>query len=119
MADISSVINSWLVYPVSKTEEWKTLRTDLDSGGLGIRRQKWQNPRYLFRLTVWYKSQTDADAFLSFFNARKGGREAFTWTPPAEIGGGPYTCIFPEDRLEMSIEGPERRVYTFTMLGTA
>jgi phage-related protein len=117
MADLDAAVNPYLVHPFHREAEWRTLATETEAGGLGIRRQKWQAPRHRFRLRVVYRTAAAAAAFEAFFAARKGGRAGFSWTCPQD--NVVYTCRFAQDRLALVWEGPERWEYGFELLGVA
>lgn len=115
MADLDSYLNAYLLEPLRLTRSWGTVRSSTDSGGLGIRRQKWQNPVTVFECTASFPDASTAAAFLGFFDGKKGGRTSFTWTCPRD--SVQYTCVFASDSLSETWEGPETWQYSFTLRG--
>lgn len=107
MADISTLVNDALEYPLQKTKQWRTASTELEGEGLPNRRAEWSAPRYLFRWELFYATKAERDAFEAFFDARKGGAGDFTWTPTAAYDGNSYTCTFASDELDLILDGPE------------
>ena len=88
------------------SSSWNTIVDEVYSGG-EQRRNLWTNPRRKWVLE-FSKDNTDSNAIMAFFNARKGKYEAFYWTWQAthpvtgEAMGGDgqqYTVRFDADEL--------------------
>ncbi len=93
-------------YQVSS--KWNTIVDDVYSGG-EQRRNLWTNPCRKWVLE-FSKDNSDTNAIMAFFNARKGRYEAFNWTWQAnhpitgeDMGGdgNNYTVRFDHDELNM------------------
>ncbi|OGI00474.1 MAG: hypothetical protein A2Y25_12045 [Candidatus Melainabacteria bacterium GWF2_37_15] len=85
---------------------WNTIIDEVYSGG-EQRRNMWTNAKKKWVLE-FDKNQTDSNAIMAFFNARKGRYEAFYWTWQAthsitgeNMGGDnqQYTVRFDHDEL--------------------
>ncbi|NTU60087.1 MAG: hypothetical protein HGA98_03395, partial [Deltaproteobacteria bacterium] len=70
MADFDT-FNAYVVEPLRLTRTWRTLRSEVDAGGLGLRRQKWQNPVTEFEVTLSFPDGVASAAFLAFFDAKR------------------------------------------------
>lgn len=114
MADLDFA-NAAIVYPLSIAPEWRTLTSEVEAGGLGIRRQLWQAPRYRFTVEARFASAAALASFTSFVATQKGARKSFTWTCPAD--GVVYTCRFAADAASVRIEGPGLWAASFELLG--
>jgi len=117
VADIDSVLNDWLVFPLDWQPSYNVLQSKSEAGGLPITRLKTLNPTYSGRLTAVFRTKADSDNFMAFFNAKKGGRTSFTWTEP--VSQTVYTCKFSASTPGYSNEGPERWIYQFSLIGVA
>jgi hypothetical protein len=107
----------YLIYPVTRSQEWHTLRTSIDNGGNPVRRQKQQVVWTRFDITLSFFFVTPADSLVAFFNAHKGGLTSFAWTLPAALGSTVYTeCVFTEDSLGEEFRGPNHWSYSLTIL---
>lgn len=93
-------------YQVSS--QWNTIIDDVYSGG-EQRRNMWSSARKKWVLE-FDKNNTDANAIMAFFNARKGRYEKFYWTwqdthpVTGENMGGDgtqYTVRFDHDELSL------------------
>lgn len=100
---------------ISRAPEYRTLVSDTDAGGLGLRRQKWQNARYRFRFTSAHESSAEAAALEAFFVAKLGSRTTFTWTNPED--GVTYTCRFASDVLPRVRTAPGLWEFDVELLG--
>jgi phage-related protein len=69
--------------------------------GAEQRQSEWDTPRRAWTLT-FLKDETDYDAFVAFFEARKGAGESFDWTDPRGVA---RRVRFLGDILEMDVEG--------------
>lgn len=107
--------NGYLVFPFAGTQEWKTLTTDVETGGLGIRRKKWANKRYRFSLLYHFPTLSAAQGFASFVDGTSGAADTFTWTNPLDAGS--YTCRVAADAVEIRWEGPNSFGAELTILG--
>jgi hypothetical protein len=102
---------------VSVAPEWRTLVSDTDAGGLGIRRQKWQTSRYRIRFTSAHASSSEAAAVVSFFNTKKGSRTSWTWLNPDD--NVTYTCRFASDELSRTRTQPGLWEFQIDLVATA
>jgi hypothetical protein len=101
---------------VSVTPGWGTLVTEVETGGLGVRRQKWQTSQYRLRFTSAHASSSEAAAVVAFFNAKKGRRTSFTFTNPED--GLTYTCRFDSDSLPRTRSAPGLWEFEVDLLAT-
>ena len=91
------------LYPVRVTPLKRVLATPKESGGLPIRRRKFQSRTYLIELRVFHEARADADALEAFVKAREDDGATFTWTNPDD--GAVYTCIVdPENPMPRRLE---------------
>lgn len=68
------------------------------------RRDLWSTPRRKWALS-FEKNQIDRDAFINFFIAQKGRKNAFNWVWDSAKGGDgqTYTVRFDTDELDFSV----------------
>ncbi len=90
-------------YVYERTPEWRTLRTEFESGRMQTR-SKWASPRRRWHLVFRNITKTEAQAIIDFFNARKGRYERFYWTCP--LDNAQYTVRFDNDALTWRVSAP-------------
>ena len=113
MSDFTGFRPQW---GISVTPEYKTLRSDTDAGGLGVRRQKWQNPRYRLRFRSVHlgaNALTEAQAVQALFTSCKGGRSTFTLT----VDSVQYTCVFAGDQFPSTLAAFRRYEFDVDLVG--
>lgn len=90
-----------LAYQVSS--QWNTI-IDETFSAKEQRRNQWTNSRKSWSLE-FDKNNTDTNAVLAFFDARKGSYEAFNWVWPTSLGGdgATYLVRFDKDTLDLSM----------------
>lgn len=113
MADLD-FINPYVVEPFRRSRVRRTLSTPLESGGLGITRQKWQGALLRFDVSVDFPTSVLLAQLDAFFETEDGARRQFTWT--AIDDGLVYTCRFAADELSTETSGPESHDASFTLL---
>ena len=89
--------------------QWNTVVDDVYSGS-EQRRNLWTNPRRKWVLE-FSKDNTNSNAIMAFFNARKGRYEAFNWiwqenhsVTGESIGGDGQTYLVRFDHDELNFE---------------
>jgi hypothetical protein len=102
---------------VTVTTELRTLVSDTDAGGLGLRRSKWQAARYRIRFTSAHASSAEAAALEAWFATKKGSRTSWTWTCPSD--GVLYTCRFAADQLPRTRSAPGLWEYDIDLVAVA
>ena len=92
-----------MIVSYGRGPEWRTLRTEFESGKHQTR-AKWSAKRMVFHL-LFRKNKTDTDAIIAFFNAREGRYDKFYWTDPNSETQ--YSVRFNSDTLEVRNLGKE------------
>lgn len=117
MADFTGFRPQW---GLSITPERKTLVSDTEAGGLGIRRQKWQNPRYRIRFRSVHfgaNAVTEANALNTLFETTcKGQKNTFTANFTVDGSSVNYTCRFATDALPRTLAGLNRYEFDIELL---
>jgi len=90
-------------YVYERSPEWRTLRTEFESGKFQTR-AKWSSPRRRWHLVFSKISKNEAQQIVDFFNARKGRYEKFYWTCP--LDNVQYTVYFDSDSITWRITNP-------------
>ena len=114
MADADGIFRE--EYGMIVSPVYNTLTTNVESGGLGIRRQKWANPVYKISFRSVHMTLAEANAVVAFFDLKKGQKTSFTWTNPDD--GVVYTCRFASDTIPRTLAGYGRWEFNIEMLGT-
>lgn len=77
-------------YPIEVTSEWKTLKTESETGAKEQRRQVWTFPRRSIKLKFDALTQDKADSIYNFFNLCKGSYEPFWFFWPVKESDGTW-----------------------------
>lgn len=95
---------------VEKTA-YNTLVSEFENGA-EQRRAKWGENLKRFKLEYKSRPQADYATVKTFFDARQGKYESFTWTNPLDSTA--YTVRFDMDELEVKNTGYQ--IYDFTLM---
>lgn len=77
-------------YPLSLSTEWKTRKTDFETGAKEQRRQVWTFPRRSLDLKFTPLTQAKLDTLWNFFNQQKGSFEPFWYFLPTKNSDGAW-----------------------------
>lgn len=107
MAAYPSLLITWENFQ-ELPRAYQTIRTEFESGYVQTRAKNTTGPRG-FRFTHHLVSASDVATFNAFWDARKGGAEAFDFTDPRT--GAVISCRFVGDRPSYAKRGPNNAVF--------
>lgn len=102
MADYPSLLIDWQGFQ-ELPRQYQTIRTEYEAGYVQTRAKTTTGPRG-FRFMHRLVSAADVATFYAFWDARKGGAEAFTFTDPRT--GSVLACRFVGERPGSTRRGP-------------